>query len=222
MKCNKPTMKVFSYFEPLGLNDAEPLVPLWTEAWTRAGFEPVVLGPKDLYDSDNRGWFEEFKATVSAYPTVNPPGYDLACYLRWFAFHTRMMRDQRDGGKALMVDLDVMPTGITPDYPFGAKNVFLDPAWVPCAVASTWFGSGLLVQALEEGPVMTEVHGRPHCSDMIVFQERAWKYAAQIPICLEYGGWTRDTAPANALLTHFPASRVGSNKAAAIQKYLSS
>lgn len=215
-------MNVYTYFEPLGLNDAEPLTPLWLEHWKRAGFEPVVLGPNDLFNEYNEQAFREFDARVSTYPTVNPPSYERACYIRWFAFHTRLMDYHRDGRRALMVDLDVFPNGIKPDEFFDGKNTFFDPSWVPCAVASSWFGSGLLLDLLTEGPVVVKEGGRDHCSDMIVFQQRAWKFAKKVPRCMEYGGGPRESywSPSASML-HFKYSSTGPNKAEAVKKFFS-
>lgn len=208
-------MKVHTYFEPLGLNDAEALLPLWKEAWSRAGFEPVVLGPEDIRPADQpyRAWFEKH------YPTVNAAGYDAACYMRWFA-----ALDAVRGGSSkriLVVDTDVFPNRDVTDrgFSFGAgvpELLFLEPNRVPCAIWATDAGLIEFIDALLEGPVVVDVGGRPHCSDMTICQTRFFPHGRYADLCLEYGaeGWER------AEFIHFPHSRVGPNKADVIKKIL--
>ncbi|NBW10117.1 MAG: hypothetical protein EBR82_19025 [Caulobacteraceae bacterium] len=215
-------MNVYTYYEPLGINDAEPLIPLWTKIWKQAGFKPVVLDLNDVFDQYNKDFFHLFQERVSRYPTVNPDGYDLACYVRWFAFHTRLINYHADRDKSLMVDLDVFPSGLTPDTLFTGLNVFLDPNWVPCAVASNFLGSRLLLDALMEGPAIANINGREHTSDMHIFQERAWRIANKHPLCSEYDGtglYASKQDPTRSL-THFPHARTGPNKVEAVKKFL--
>ena len=206
-------MKVHTYYEPLGINDAEPLLPLWKEAWSRAGFEPVVLTKDDIAIRDRAltAWF-------SKYPSAGtPPEYDLACYMRWFALN----RAFDDGAqRALMVDLDVVPSKHWQDRFTGFAGsgpvVFLDPGRVPCAVFLSFAGLLELQDRLAEGPVYVNRQGYGESNDMTVLQERM-KHRMVVPVCLEYGsdGWE------DALLLHFPYSRVGANKAEAIRNYFS-
>jgi len=102
-------MNVYTYFEPLNLNDAKDLIPLWVGAWKRVGCTPVVLLPSDAVAADD---YHEFAARVGSYPTVNPPAYELACYVRWLALREAM--GWQNGPTALMVDLDVLPRTALP------------------------------------------------------------------------------------------------------------
>lgn len=206
-------MKVHTYFEPLGINDAEALLPIWTEAWSRAGFEPVVLTKDDIAIRDRAltAWF-------SRYPSAGtPPAYDLACYMRWFALNRAF-----DGGakRALMVDLDVIPSKQwmeSAGFACSGDVVFLEPNRVPCAVMATYSGLLEIQDRLAEGPVYVTRAGRGESNDMTVLQARM-PHRMAVPVCLEYGAEGWDEAP----MLHFPYSRVGANKAEAITKYLSS
>ena len=54
----------------------------WKESWSRYGWNPIVLGMKDIVKDD---LYEEYKHTVLKFPTVNDIHYELSCYIRWFS-----------------------------------------------------------------------------------------------------------------------------------------
>lgn len=192
-------MNVYTYFEPLNLNDAKELIPLWVGAWKRVGCTPVVLMPMDAVQASD---YHEFVARVGSYPTVNPPAYELACYVRWLAFREALA----DSGFGLMVDLDVLPrsephvTGL-----IHGDVVFYDPARVPCAVEATPLGARMIVDFLARSPAISQHDGRPHTSDMICLQQAPWP---ALGICREYGSTGWETSP----LVHFASCRMGGRR----------
>jgi hypothetical protein len=209
---------VYTYFDPQVPGGRSPahsgVLRLWSESWRRHGWEPRVLGPRDAKKHPR---YAEFLARVRTYPTINPRGYEDACYLRWLAFaHVK-------GG--LMVDYDVICNGAMPGGMLRPHNsslkkanpdiTFFDTTYVPCAVLATEKGANMLCAYLY-GHLP---HGT-HCSDMHIFKAEAttgvlgpagWQ-------CLEYGvpGW--DKSP----VIHFASGKVQGfpSKAAAIQHAL--
>lgn len=206
-------MKVFSYYEPLGLNDAEALRLIWEKAWRDKGFEPLILGPDDI-PVDLRAIARMKFAT---YPTINPPGYDLACFMRWAAFVVAAQKLR--GIPALFSDLDVVPVltaAVLRQEEQHEHIVFMEKNRVPCLVMADALGLGLLLDILLAGPVIEKIDGHPHCSDMTIFARLA-SVGITRNLCREY----LDDSWQSAGFIHFPFSRTGPDKVAAIQKFLS-
>jgi hypothetical protein len=205
-------MNVFTYFQPLGLNDAKELIPLWTEAWRNIGYKPTILLAEDLDDVPD---YRSFVDTVSKFPSVNPPGYDLACYVRWLAFREALA--WTDTGVGLMVDLDVFPRRGLPPGPVEHDVAFLDPGKVPCAVEATFKGSMQIVKWLvSQKPPVEKINGKPHTSDMLCLQRAPWPTTDQ---CREYGvdAW------GDCEFVHFASSRMGGRrKIDVVKEFLSS
>jgi hypothetical protein len=193
-------MNVYTYYEPLGLNDAKDLIPVWVAAWKRIGYKPVVLLPSDVVQCDD---FHQFVARVSTYPTVNPAAYELACYVRWLAFREAL--GWQPEPTALMVDLDVVPRAVLPPGPRLHNIYFHDPARVPCAVEASLSGAEQIVKFLLDRPTISQHDGRPHTSDMICLQQAPWPTTG---FCREYGSEGWETSP----LIHFASSKMGGRK----------
>lgn len=194
-------MNVFTYYEPLGLNDAKDLIPIWVEAWKRVGYKPVVLLPSDANAADD---YHDFVARVSTFPTVNPKAYELACYVRWLAFREAL--GWFDEPTGLMVDLDVVPRSSLPAGPRLHDVIFHDPQRVPCAVEATVDGAAQIVNFLAKLPPTVSQHdGRPHTSDMICLQQAPWPATG---FCREFGSAGWETSP----LVHFASSKMGGRK----------
>lgn len=78
-------MNIYTYYNSVPLHDQEAeirLVNLWREHHSQLGLTPVVL---QEYHAQKHPHFKEFTAAVDRLPTINPKGYDLACYHRWMA-----------------------------------------------------------------------------------------------------------------------------------------
>jgi hypothetical protein len=205
-------MNVYTYFEPLNLNDAKELIPLWVGAWKRVGCTPLVLLPSDATQADD---YHEFVARVSTYPTVNPPAYELACYVRWLALREAM--DRQSGIVSMMVDLDVLPRFQRPRPEWLTDVVFHDAARVPCAVEVMRSGAGQIVDFLtKRAPAISQHDGRPHTSDMICLQQAPWPSTG---LCREYGSEGWEASP----LVHFASSRMdGRRKSEVVREFVSS
>jgi hypothetical protein len=76
---------IFTYHQSLPDMDVVSeriLISLWRAAWTKAGLTPVVLSE---YWAAKHPIYHEFDLAVSKLPSINPAGYDRACFLRWLA-----------------------------------------------------------------------------------------------------------------------------------------
>ena len=182
---------IYTYHEQVnGMGDQEPLLALWRERWKAAGFVPIVLG------REHAGPFaHEFIACVSKLPSVNPPGYDLACYLRWFAMA------QVGGG--IMCDYDVMPNGIKP---FVIPNSLIiyethDVGVVPSMAAGTADEYARICELFTEykPDAKDAYNGNPHTSDMLILRRFPKDYDID-PLLRHFGDDDWQKAPA----VHFP------------------
>ena len=171
---------VHAYYEPVpdideGIQQKE--IAIWRESWERWGWQTKVLGLADVAITPDE------MARLQRLPSVNPPGYDLACYLRWFA-----MRAIGDG---LMVDYDVVNVGLRPDDTrafFEQDSIrVLCRGGVPCAVelvgrgAADWCEHMLAYEPTEHDTF----EGRAHVSDQTIMQRSSLVGMAGCDLCQE-------------------------------------
>lgn len=166
-------MQIYTYYtdcQDLPGVDELKLINLWRRGWQLIGWEPVVLKE---YHARRHPEFEIYDKAVSALPSVNPPGYDRACFLRWLALAV--------AGGGYMADYDCFPSpgwkmGCFPDiFPLTGEQgnrlqIFqsccpsLVYAWKPTAEA--------LCKALRTGSFKPRtINGKPHYSDMYCLED---------------------------------------------------
>lgn len=90
-------MKILTYYEALNnkpgnvhaFNNQEELLNLWSESWSRAGFDPCIVS---LKDAQNSPFFETLSEQMSdlcrQITGKTLSAYGLHCYLRWMAYST--------------------------------------------------------------------------------------------------------------------------------------
>lgn len=156
---------VFTYHEDVpGRPYPKKLLALWKHSWESRGWETKILSEKDAKDHPG---YKAFSDRISRYPTVNPPGYERACYMRHLA-----MGMQEGGG--LMTDYDVilrseaklgegLSAYLCPRFP-----VILEPTRVPCAV----LGDDEAWADLADIIFQYQFHsGENHVSDMTILRK---------------------------------------------------
>lgn len=190
-------MKVHTYFQPLeqiAFLEETKLHALWRQSWLLSEFIPITLTHQV---AESHKDYARYLKLVSSFPTVNPPGYDLACWLRWLAL------DVVGGG--LMTDYDVICRAFSAeDLQFPNPVTILDRGGVPCAVYATLEGASAIVQdVLNFKHVMGDNNGTPHYSDMFFFQARGYPRAENLTRPFGAPDW--EMAPA----VHFSHSDVG-------------
>ncbi len=155
---------VYSYFHPLPAMDhavEQGLIILWQKSWRANDFLPVTL-THQMADAHPRA--EEFLRLVRTFPSSNPAGYDLACWMRWLALA------QVGGG--LMTDYDVIAGAFSPEFLALPNDVtVLDRGGVPCAVYATPEGAQQIVDDILAFPhKFDKAEDGGHYSDMLCFQ----------------------------------------------------
>lgn len=194
-------MNVYCYYQPLNAcGDRHREVEAWCHNWRGRGFTPVVL---DQTIAERHPQWDCLKNRKSLeFPSINPDGYDFACWARWLAL------DVMGGG--LMVDYDVGNRDLKPDEVILGYPVILEPQRVPCAVATNDRGATLIADTIMSHQAKPRGN---HYSDMFFFQDSNFP---NLKVCVELGhpGWE------TAKLIHFATGachKYGGNKLNYIQ-----
>lgn len=166
---------IFTFFESLPEHNmvAERiLVSLWVQKWKERGFEPIVLN--EFHAKQSPG-YAEFERAVSKLPSINPAGYDRACYIRWLAVAVAA-KEMKLKQPVLMCDHDVFP------YP-GIEKVELFSDKLTCYQGTCpALVSGSISDFLKQGAYFADYKvtddnydGKPHTSDMYLLEKRVLK-----------------------------------------------
>lgn len=206
---NNNSRKVYCYYESVpGQGSAADLIQLWSASWKQQGWDPVVLGRRD---AEKHPKFLPFYKRAASFPTINPPGYDLSCWLRWLAF--------AEAGGGVMTDYDVINRALPANQLGGPGGPVLiaEATRVPCMVLATEVGAQEIVLQMME-PLSYPVMG--HFSDMLWFQRT--NYPHTTTLCREIGHDHWGEAP----VTHFSTggcrrfNKMAPNKLTVIQDVL--
>jgi hypothetical protein len=185
---------VYSYYNPVpGIDHGgeAALIIEWQKSWRACDFLPVMLTHQHA-DAHPRA--AEFLKIVENFPSSNPKGYDLSCWMRWLAFA------QVGGG--LMTDYDVIARCFSTEFLALPDHVtVLDRGGVPCAVYATPEGAQIIVDHIIKGP---HKHNGIHYSDMVWAQSMNFPKAPGLTSPYGAPGW--ENAPA-VHFSHFDCAR---------------
>lgn len=155
-------MNVYCYHEQIRDWDYSEVIALWKHTWGRRGWTPVIIGINEFLKHPMSAKFESI---VKAFPTINHPQFELACFRRWLAMATV--------GGGLLVDYDIMNRSLTPAHlPEKSGMLVLDaiggpvPAWGD----ATAFEQVAHLFTLYRPDNLDMTKGQPHVSDMTIMQ----------------------------------------------------
>ena len=157
----------------MGEDDQRREIAVWRASWERWGWETRVLSAAD-YQRTTDG--REAAAAIAArgFPSANPPGYDLACFLRWVALWM--------AGGGLMTDYDTVNLGYTPaehaERIAGRELVEFCAYRTPAMLYVSREKCEELVQLFANYQLdELDVHnGKPHVSDMTILKRSDFGY----------------------------------------------
>lgn len=159
-------MNIYTYYKQDNqLNDFRPLLDLWSKAWSKAGFNQVIIEEEPV-EHPNYNFVCELLQDL---PSINPKTYTDNNIKRWLAMDLI--------GSGLHVDSDVLPSQ-SPQYYDNIFTIFnehtpttlLQSDIVPCAVwweANTFDWVKNLSNYAES---KSEVNGKLHYSDQYMFR----------------------------------------------------
>ncbi len=149
-------MNIYTYFDDI-LDDQVELIDIWKKSWEKFGWTPIILDRNSVVISTAEMEY------LNKLPTVNPIGYDLACFIRWKAMSNH-------GG--WMCDYDVINRGFTPSDSSEYKSLSILQGHVPCLVYGTKQDYVKLFNIFTSES-LNHIHlvgGREHTSDMYVIK----------------------------------------------------
>jgi hypothetical protein len=154
--------RVFTYYEPVEQLEYQPeQIDVCRKSWERNGWQLEVIGEAAARRST---FYQQYVDTVSRLPTVNPGKYDYHCYMRWLAM--------AEIGGGIMIDYDVVNTGLTQSDAFESSALVVHCGHVPCTVSGS--AENYLRVCREfcnlsaQYEHFIQIHDRPHTSDMIM------------------------------------------------------
>lgn len=188
-------MRIYTYHESVPeIPNGGELLPLWEERWKACGWEPIIL---NRGHAEAHPLYNELLPKFQALPSVNPPGYELACYLRWLA--VAATGDEY----CWMSDADVIPYNFLSSLEISTAGLIIwsggNPC--PCLVSGTPqdFEKSAIIFSKYDGMTNLE-NDRPHCSDQNIIQYYIDRFYTQIPLCTQYGDDVWETAQ----VVHYP------------------
>lgn len=195
-------MNIFGYYTDvpaLVRLDELKLVCLWRERWA-GGWTPVVLNE---YIARKHPYFEEYDKAISAIPSVNPDGYERACWLRHLALA------QVGGG--YMADFDCIPYPSTDEVRLAEMDSPRLQMFQKCAPSLFYASKQAAENICREfakgtwGP--QEINGKIHLSDMYSLAAMPPEMVERHDLVKGYGdeGW--ETAP----FVHFSSGSMKPN-----------
>lgn len=195
-------MKIFTYYDPvgqIGMYDERMLIAVWYDKWKEAGFDPFVLNE---WWAQQHQYYKDYCHAVESFPSINPPGYDRACFLRWLAVAQAIEDMDKTVGGGIMVDYDTMPYCKAYDIQqfIDTSNLTLFQKHVPSVVAGST--DQLVLQCMRFADYKVEpddIHdGVGHVSDMTILGKQSQREPTSftaLDVCKLYSdkGW--ETAP---------------------------
>lgn len=98
-------MNVFSYYHDVSYSKyPRELISRWESSWKSFGFDPIILQESD---ARKHHLFDEYDELVKTIPTMNDPGWERHCWLRWLSYEL--------ASPGMFTDWDVINFGFTPD-----------------------------------------------------------------------------------------------------------
>lgn len=131
-------MKVYTYHQPLpnsryGHDSENELIQLWSESWSKRGWDPVVLDERTAYNNIH---FPAWSKIFQDMPRIDREiQWQLSCLYRWIALE--------EVGGGLMVDYDVINYSFSPEAILGLdlNDMFIFADTPPGIFMGTVFGN---------------------------------------------------------------------------------
>lgn len=171
-KNNTPQRTIYTYHvDVAGMNmlDERKLLALWLDYWRSEGFDPLVLNE---YHAKQHPLYAELDRKIATFGTVNPTGYERACWMRHAAVSF--------AGGGFICDFDVFqlkPWERNRNLPKNKLTVFQGADWdsaCPSLVFGTSEAYDAFLKFILERPdchFAEVINGSNHYSDMHCIRE---------------------------------------------------
>jgi len=153
---------VYTYYEPIaGLQNQYEILEICKQSWVKYGWDFRIISEQQAKQHYR---YEEYKKTISQLSSVNPNHYDYHCYMRWLSMVVV--------GGGIMIDYDVINTGLSDSSLFHSQDLTVYQGHVPCVVSGYSDQYLNIVEhfcLLASDPsVFIIINERHHTSDMIM------------------------------------------------------
>lgn len=207
--------KVYTYYAPLNGRNPEDeyrLLLLWKSNWKAMGYDPVVLNE---WHARRHLAYQAFNERIKELPSINPPEYERACYLRHLAY------SMVGGGIVADYDLfcydDEVPGFGEYDKPSNTLQCYQQH--VPSLMIGNTKAFDEFIRGIMEYKVgvqdVTEF-GRPHVSDMHILLKGNVKHERK-NLVKNYGEQAWEEFP----FTHWSSGAMSVNKMNPKWKFIS-
>ena len=75
-------MRVYTYYENINFTHQSKVIEMWINSWAKHNFHPIVLNENDARKSH---LYESYSLKIRSFPSVNAPGFDYHCFMRYLA-----------------------------------------------------------------------------------------------------------------------------------------
>jgi hypothetical protein len=168
---------VYTYYETVSAiencksrkTSQKNLINICSESWEKYGWTVEVIGEKD---AQNHFLYKEYKSIILTFPSVNPFPYDYHCYMRWLAM--------ANIGGGIMIDYDVMNTGLRDLNFFNFSELTVYQGHVPCVVsgkAEDYLSAVYGFMSFKNNiGIDMKMRNEPHTSDMLMLSSGKIKF----------------------------------------------
>jgi len=121
-------MKIYTYYENVGMPDQEETIALWKQNWSESGFEPIVL--KD-HHARSHSRYQEIQELISEIH-FDGVGIKIPRSSYWRSVHTcHLAFGSQIENRSLVIDYDVFNVSLKPSFTIPEEFTYYD-GWCTC------------------------------------------------------------------------------------------
>jgi hypothetical protein len=122
-------MKIYTYYENVGMQDQEETLSLWVKNWRKSGFEPVIL---NSYHARSHPRYEEIEDLIAEIH-IDGAGIKMNKVCYWLSVHTyHLAFDSQIHEPSLVIDYDLLNISLEPSFAIPEKFTYYDGCCTCC------------------------------------------------------------------------------------------
>lgn len=121
-------MKIYTYYENVGMPDQEETLALWSQNWKESGFEPIVLRE---HHARSHTRYQEIEELISEIH-LDGARIKIPSSSYWLSVHTyHLAFDSQIQNRSLVIDYDVFNVSLKPSFTIPEEFTYYD-GWCTC------------------------------------------------------------------------------------------
>jgi len=122
-------MKIYTYYENVGMPDQEETIALWKQNWEESGFEPIVLRE---HHAKSHARYQEIKELIAEIH-LDGAGVKMESASYWLSVHTyHLAFDSEIENRSLVIDYDVLNVALKPSFAIPEDFTYYDGCCTCC------------------------------------------------------------------------------------------